>query len=270
MPPLQKFDKTGATMPYISVRGSRINYISGEDIRKSLPTVLMVHGAGQSSATWEYQVEILKNRPEFNLIILDLPGHGKSEGTGYKSITEYTDFVRDFSDTLGLQKLIIVGHSMGGGLAQVFAVDYPERVHAIVLVGTGARLRVAKETLLAVKNSYETFCEVAPSRSFASSSHNELKIKFREGLLKTAQEVSYWDLMACDEFDIIDEVGAIKVPSLIISGAEDILTPAKYGQYLNEKIQGSKFNVISNAGHFMMQEKRDEFNQLLLEFLDSL
>jgi pimeloyl-ACP methyl ester carboxylesterase len=76
--------------------------------------------------------------------------------------------------------------------------------------------------------------------------------------------------MACDEFDIIDEVGAIKVPSLIISGAEDILTPAKYGQYLNEKIQGSKFNVISNAGHFMMQEKRDEFNQLLLEFLDSL
>lgn len=257
-------------MPYISVRGSRISYISGEDFRKSLPTVLMVHGAGQSSATWEYQVDILKDSPKLNLIIPALPGHGKSEGNVYKSITEYTDFVRDFSDTLGLQKLIIVGHSMGGSIAQVFTIDYPERVYACVLVGTGARLRVAKETLLAVKNNYETFCEVAPSRSFASSSPNELKIKFREGLLRTAQEVSYWDLMACDEFDIMDEVGTIKVPSLIISGAEDILTPVKYGQYLNEKIQGSKFNVINNAGHFMMQEKPDEFNQLLLEFLDSL
>ncbi|MBI2487764.1 MAG: alpha/beta hydrolase [Deltaproteobacteria bacterium] len=257
-------------MPYISVRGSRISYISGEDFRKSLPTVLMVHGAGQSSATWEYQVDILKDSPKLNLITPALPGHGKSEGNVYKSITEYTDFVRDFSDTLGLQKLIIVGHSMGGSIAQVFTIDYPERVYACVLVGTGARLRVAKETLLAVKNNYETFCEVAPSRSFASSSPNELKIKFREGLLRTAQEVSYWDLMACDEFDIMDEVGTIKVPSLIISGAEDILTPVKYGQYLNEKIQGSKFNVINNAGHFMMQEKPDEFNQLLLEFLDSL
>ena len=270
MPPLQKFDKTGATMPYISVRGSRINYISGEDIRKSLPTVLMVHGAGQSSATWEYQVEILKNRPEFNLIAMDLPGHGKSEGTGYKSIAEYTDFVRDFSDALGLQKLIIVGHSMGGGIAQVFTIDYPERVCACVLVGTGARLRVAKETLLAVRNNYETFCAVAPSRSFASSSPERLKIKFREGLLRTAQEVSYWDLMACDEFDIIGEVGAIKVPSLIISGAEDILTPVKYGEYLNDKIPGSHFNVIDNAGHFMMQEKPDEFNRVLLDFLESL
>lgn len=257
-------------MPYISVRGLRINYISGEDFKKSLPTVLMVHGAGQSSATWEYQVDILKDSPKLNLIILDLPGHGKSEGNGYKSITEYTDFLKDFCDALDLQKLIIVGHSMGGGIAQVFAIDYPERVNACVLVGTGAWLRIAKETLLAVENNYEKFCEVAPTRAFASASPLELKLKFREGLLKMPPAVSYWDLMACDEFDIRNEVAAIKLPSLIISGAEDILTPAKYGEYLHDKIQGSRFSVIGDSGHYMMQEKPNEFNRVLLEFLESL
>jgi pimeloyl-ACP methyl ester carboxylesterase len=257
-------------MPYISVRGLKINYISCEDFRKSRSTILMLHGAGQSSATWEYQVNILENNPSFNLVIPDLPGHGKSEGTGYRSITEYTNFVREFSDTVGLQKLIIVGHSMGGGIAQVFTIDYPERVVACVLVGTGARLRVAKETLLAVENNYETFCTVAPSRSFASSSPETLKAKFREGLQRTAQEVAYWDLIACDEFDLIGELGAIRVPCLIISGAEDILTPVKYGEYLNVKIQGSRFNVINSAGHFMMQEKPDEFNRILLDFFESL
>jgi len=257
-------------MPYVSVRGLRTDYIEGGNLRKSRPTILMIHGAGQSSATWEYQVDTLKSHPEFNLLILDLPGHGTSEGGGCKSISEYTDFVKDFSDTLGLQKLILVGHSMGGGIAQVFTIDYPERVYACVLVGTGARLRVAKETLLAVKNNYEVFCEVAPTRSFASSSPEKLKIKFKEGLERTPQEISYRDLMACDEFDIVDEVGTIKVPALIISGEEDVLTPVKYGKYLNHKIRGSRLHVIKGAGHFVMQEKPDEFNRVLLEFLDSL
>ncbi len=256
-------------MPNISVRGLRINYLAGGDFIKTRPTVLMVHGAGQSSATWEYQVDAFRNHPGFNLVIPDLPGHAKSEGGGCKSITEYTDFLKDFCEAVGLQKLIIVGHSMGGGMAQVFAINYPERVYACVLVGTGAWLRIAKETLLAVENNYEKFCEVAPTRAFASASPLELKLKFREGLLKMPPAVSYWDLMVCDEFDIRNEVAAIKLPSLIISGAEDILTPVKYGEYLHDKIQGSRFQVIDNAGHFMMQEKPNEFNRVLLEFLES-
>lgn len=257
-------------MPYVSVRGLRIGYVEGENTRKSRPTILMVHGAGQSLATWEYQVDTFKNHPRFNLLIPDLPGHGTSQGSGCRTIGEYTGFLKDFSDTLGLDRLILVGHSMGGGIAQVFAIDYPERVYACVLVGTGARLRVARETLLAVKNNYEVFCEVAPTRSFADSSPEELKIKFKESLKRTPQEISYLDLMACDEFDITDEVGTIKAPTLIVSGEEDVLTPVKYGEFLNRKIQGSRLYVIKGAGHFMMQEKPDEFNRVLLGFLDSL
>lgn len=257
-------------MAEISVRGFKINYIAGESFEKSRPTILMIHGAGQSSLTWEYQVDVLKNRPGANLIIPDLPGHGKSEGSGCKTIEEYTEFIKDLAHTLGLDRLILVGHSMGGGIAQVFTIDYPEMVDACVLVGTGAKLRVAKETLESVKSNYETFCRVAPTRSFTHSSPEELKRKFIEGLLKTPQSISYRDLLICDEFDIMKEVEKIRVPTLIISATEDILTPVKYGEYLNLKIRNSKLHVIRGAGHFMMQESPDEFNRILIEFLDSI
>lgn len=257
-------------MPHISVRGYAINYISGDDFRKSRPSVLMIHGAGQSAATWEYQVDTFKSHPKFNLFIPDLPGHGKSQGSGYKSVEEYSGFIKLFADALDLESIILIGHSMGGAAAQVFTLDFPQRVHACVLVGTGTRIRVAGETLLTVKNSYETFCEIAPTRAFAASSSEELKRKFREGLIRTSQEISYWDLTACNEFDIMDRVGLIKASTLIVSATDDILTPVKYGEDLNHKIPGSTFHVIEGAGHFMMQEKPDEFNRVLLGFLDLL
>ncbi|MER3445865.1 MAG: hypothetical protein C4291_03075 [Candidatus Dadabacteria bacterium] len=257
-------------MPKVSVRGIKINYIAGENLEKSRPTLLMIHGAGQSSLTWEYQIDVLKDHLGVNLIIPDLPGHGRSEGRGCKTIREYTEFIKDFVDTLGLERLIPVGHSMGGGIAQVFTLDYPKMVYACILVGTGARLRVAKETLETVKSDYETFCMMAPTRSFSPSSPEELKRRFIEGLLKTPQTTSQWDLLACDEFDIMNEVEGIKSPTLIISADEDILTPVKYGEYLNLKIRDSRLLVIKNAGHFMMQERPDEFNRILIEFLDSI
>jgi pimeloyl-ACP methyl ester carboxylesterase len=257
-------------MPKVPVRGFKTNYIATENFDKSRPTVLMIHGAGQSSLTWEYQVDALKNRPEVNLIIPDLPGHGKSEGSGYKSIREYSEFIKDFVGTLSLERLILAGHSMGGGIAQVLTLNYPQMVCACILIGTGAKLRVAKETLETVKSDYETFCEVAPSRSFTLFSPEELKRKFVEGLLKTPQPISYWDLVACDEFDSMNDVDGIRVPTLIISATEDILAPVKYGEYLNLKIRNSKLQVIKDAGHFMMQEKPDEFNRILIQFLNSI
>jgi len=257
-------------MPKVSVRGFKINYIGGENFDKSRPTILMIHGAGQSSLTWMYQIDVLKNHLRFNLIIPDLPGHGTSEGSGYKSIREYSEFIKDFIHTLGLERLILIGHSMGGGIVQVATLDYPEMVYSSILVGTGAKLKVSTETLQTVKNDYETFCKVAPARSFTLSSPEELKRKFVEGLLKTPQSVSYQDLVACDEFDIMNEIEWITVPTLIISATEDILAPIKYGEFLNLKVRNSKLHVIKNAGHFMMQEKPDEFNRVLIEFLDSI
>jgi pimeloyl-ACP methyl ester carboxylesterase len=248
---------------------SKIHYFRSDNFNKDHPTILMIHGAGQTGKTWEYQSEILRDHAKFNTIILDLPGHGKSIGPACRSINEYKNFLKNFCDELDLKNLILVGHSMGGGIAQVYSIDHPQGLNSLILVATGSRLRVARETLSLVKNAYDKFCDIAPSRAFASSSPDELKEEFRSRLLNTRPEVVYQDFMACDEFDITDELEGIRVCTLIISADQDILTPLKYGEYLHEKIKDSRLHVIRDAGHFMMKEKPDEFNRVLMNFLES-
>jgi len=253
-------------MPEINVNGTVINYVGSEAIDPSRPTVLLIHGAGQRLATWRFQTGPLDDAG-LNYVIPDLPGRGGSGGKGLRSVEEYKGFVKDFADALGLGELILAGHSMGGGVALNFALDYPEKVKALVLVGTGARLRVAGETLKVVKNNYPLFCDVSPSRSFAEISPEELKEEFRKGLLATPAEVCYHDLSACNEFDFMERVHEIKAPSCIVAGSLDILAPVKYSEYLHEKIEGSELYVIEGAGHFFMQENAERFNAVLMDFL---
>ena len=254
-------------MSEIIIDGERIHYIEGGLTDPARPTVLMIHGAGQRTATWRYQLEAFKNHPAYNFIAPDLHGHGISEGSGFKDIAGYKGFIEEFADALRLNDLILAGHSMGGGVAMLFALDHPEKVRACVLAGTGARLRVAGETLKAVKNNYQAFCDSAPARMLAPDSPEELRKEFREGLLNTSPDVCYWDLVACDEFDIMERVHEIKTPACIISGEFDILTPPKYGEHLKNSIKDSIYHLIHDAGHFMMQEKSGEFNKVLRGFL---
>lgn len=257
-------------MPEIMVGGDRINYAAGGVTDPARPTLLMIHGAGQSIATWRYQLELLRDDPRYNVIALDLPAHGSSGGEGFRTAEGYKGFIGEFARALGLGKIIPVGHSMGGAVAMLYALDNPETVRALGLVGTGARLRVSPETLQTVKNNYGSFCESAPGRMIAESSPGEIKREFREGLLRTSPEVCYWDLVACDEFDIMDRVHEIEVPAFIVSAELDLLAPPKYGEYLNSSIRGSTYHLIKGAGHFMMLEKPLEFNEFLSGYLTTI
>ncbi len=118
-----------------------------------------------------------------------------------------------------------------------------------------------------VRDNYEEFYEVSPTRAFAEESSESLKHQYKEGLIDTGAEICYGDLAACNEFDIMKEVEKIHLPTLIISADKDIMTPAKYGEYLHQKIYGSEFHVIQASGHFVMQEKSAECNKLIIEFL---
>lgn len=248
---------------------SNVHYFGGDKFNRNHPTIVMIHGAGQTSKTWEYQLPVMREDPDFNCVILDLPGHGKSAGTGCSSINEYKRFLKSFCDEMDFTNLILVGHSMGGGIAQLYCIDYPQTVSMLVLAATGARLRVAEETLNLVKTDYNRFCEIAPSRAFAPSSPDTLKDEFRMGLLGTPPQTVLQDLIACDQFDSMDRIGEILAPTLIIAGDQDMLTPVKYGEYLNNKIEGSTLRVIDDSGHFIMKEKPNEFNEVIMNFLKS-
>ena len=255
-------------MPQISIQGKSIHFQEGEKFEKSRPTLLFVHGAGQRAYTWRFQEDLFRNHPKFNYMALDLPGRAGSEGEGFHTLEEYKNFLLEFIDALELNNIILVGHSMGGGISMLLAIEHPELVEALILVATSAKLSVASETLEKVKDNYEEFYEISPTRAFAEESPKELKDEYQQGLIDTGSAVCYGDLMACNVFDIMKEVEKIHLPTLIISADKDIMTPPKYGEYLHQKIYGSEFHVIKGSGHFIMQERTHEFNTILEDFLN--
>lgn len=256
-------------MPQISIQGISIHYVAGENFNKSRPTLLFVHGAGQRAYTWRFQEDLFKNHPDFNYIALDLPGRAGSEGKGFRSVSNYKNFVLEFIETLELKNIILVGHSMGGGISMFLAIEHPELVEAIILVATSAKLNVARETLDRVRDNYEEFCEISPNRAFAEESSQELKDEYKRGLMDAGSEVCYGDLIACNEFDIVSDVDKIHLPTLIISAEKDIMTPAKNGEFLHQKIYGSEFYVVKGSGHFVMQEKTQDVNNIIEDFLNN-
>lgn len=225
--------------------------------------IVFIHGAGGNHRVWAYQVGYFKNS-----IAINLPGHDGGEGR--RNIDEYVEYVKEFLDRNSLRNIVLVGHSMGGAIVQKFALKYSGYLKAIVLVCTGARLRVLPKIFELIRADYPKAVDFIASMAVSKNASQAVKNQVMEELLKAKPEVVYGDFEACDKFDIMDQVSNISVKTLIICGSDDLLTPVKYSKYLNEKILGSTLKVIEGSGHMVMIEKPREFNSILDEFIRSL
>jgi len=225
--------------------------------------LLFIHGAGESHKIWENQIKFFSD-----LVAVDLPGHGV--GVGKRTIDEYIEYVKKFCDERGLKNIVMVGHSMGGAIVQKFALDHPEYLKAIVLVCTGAKLRVTPLIFEAIKRDYAQAVELITKLAFSSKATSEIKEKAAEEMKNISPEVTYGDFEACDKFNVMDRLKEITVPTLIICGFEDQLTPVKYSEYLKNNILNSKLEIIADAGHMVMLEKPKEFNEILEKFIKEL
>ena len=192
------------------------------DTKASTIPLILIHGAGGSHLHWSPQ---LRHAKDLRVIAVDLPGHGQSGGAGCESIEAYGGWVVRWLDSLGIERAIIGGHSMGGGIAQVLALDYAERVAGLVLVGTGAKLRVAQQILDGVKNNFAATVEMIVEWSFAPSTPPQVKQLARQRMMDVNPDVLWNDFNACNNFDVIARVNQIKAPTLIMVGSADKMTP---------------------------------------------
>jgi len=234
--------------------------VTGETLE---PTLLFIHGAGGSHKQWEHQLNFFDHA-----IAIDLTGH--NVGAGRNTIDEYVQEVKRFCDKNNLENIVMIGHSMGGGIAQKFAIDYQEYLKAIVLIGTGAKLRVAPQIFAALKNNHAQAIELIMKLTFSNKAPCEIRKKAAKEMMKIRPDVIYGDLEACDKFDIMSKLEEIKLPTLIICGSEDRLTPVKYSEYLRNNIPNSRLEIIATAGHMMMLEKPQELNERLETFIKEL
>ena len=257
-------------MPKVNVNGIETNYLFFGNSSKIKPIVIFIHGAGQSSKSWEFQYNFCKLYARFSFIVIDLPGHGESDGSGFTSIKEYSRFLNNFINKLELKEIVLVGHSMGGCISQLFITERNKHVIGSVLAGTGIEIRVTRATFEAAKNDFEKFSRLAAQNSFSKYAPKKLREKFHRSLSNSNQQTCINDLTACNEFDATEDLSKINSPTLIIAGEDDTLAPIKHSKHLYEQIPNSKLKTIRQSGHFMMQEKPDEFNYLLANFLNLL
>ena len=244
------------------VNGLKIFYKAKKGGNKDDIPLLFLHGAGCTSYTWYNQIKA--DIPGYTQIAMDLPGHGRSDGEGAESIEKYCDFIEQFLDVLNIDNVAIAGHSMGGAIAQLFALKYKEKLDSLILIGTGAKLRTSQALLEMVKRG-ESLAEYSYSYK---TSGTLIKNAEKEFLLTTPM-TRYKDFMACDGFNLIDKIKDIETRALILCGEDDIATPIKYSDYLRNNIMNTQLHIIPEAGHMVMWEKPEVVNKHIVDFLSN-
>ncbi len=256
-------------MQLLKTNGKSIGYVTGlGGIIEGRKTLVFVHGSGGSHLHWNYQRQFFQE--SYNLVMVDLPGHGEAGEAAEESVETYAWHLLHLVRSLTGDRCCLFGHSLGGAIVQTFTLHYPNHVEALVLVGTGARLRVLPEVLTGIQERFTETVALVNDYAFSKKSPADLIQRGVEAMLKTRPTVLHGDLIACDRFDIMDQVGGIQAPTLVIAGQDDLLTPPKYAHYLADKIKNAKIEIIEGAGHMVMIEQPDEFNHSVLRFLKTL
>ena len=250
-------------MPKVTIAGHDLFYVHRTSAEGD-PSLLFIHGAGGTHRHWGHQLQGLKG---VNQYAVDLPGHGGSAGGGQTSIAGYAHVIVELLDALHLDRATVVGHSMGGAISQYLALEHPQRVERLVLVGSGARLRVLPSLLQGLLQDFGSTVEMMLGWAYSSDCPPEVMQLGRDEWLENEPSVVHGDFAACDNFDIMGRLGKISCPALVLCGEDDRLTPPKYAHYLQASIPGARLTIIPHAGHMVMLERPELVNEAIEEFL---
>lgn len=242
-----------------------VSKLGGSD---RLPVVL-IHGAGGTHLNWPPEVRRL---PNLRVYSVDLPGHGKSDQRGLQSIQDYTTRLLTWLEAIGLHRAVFIGHSMGGAIALTLARDHAEHVLGLGLVASGARLRVDPRLMENATNTQTFPTAIAMITAAAFGPDADLRLVELAGkrFSETRPSVLQGDLIACDNFNMIESLGTIRTPTLVIGSEKDNLTPLRYAQFLSDHIPGAELKVVTGAGHMVMLEQPQVVAKILAQFLSNI
>ena len=265
-------EKGAVSMPKIPVRDMEVNYV---EEGTGFPLVL-IHGLNGDSTGWA------KVMPEFakhyRTIALDVRGHGGTSKPDIPySVKQFSEDLFEFFQKLNLSQAHILGLSMGGAIAQQFALDHPERVRSLILVSTFSYIdSYAQRAFLRLRKSLEEggypafFDEVvrvaftpeyvaANAQGIADLKQKRIQINSPVAIGRATDA-----LMA---FNLKEEISRISLSTLILSGKEDEFTPIHLAEQIHHSIKGSEWKIMGSVGHNLYIEKPAEMVQIVLEFL---
>lgn len=238
----------------------------GRDFDASLPTAVLLHGAGFDHTTWALHSRWFAHHG-YGVLAPDLPGHGRSGGAPLTSVADMADWTAALITAAGVQKARLVGHSMGSLIALETSDRHPDKVTALNLIGTAAAMTVGPDLLKAAEaNSSDAVDMVSiwglgfPAGLGGSLAPGLWMLTGAQRVLENNRPgVLFADLSACNAYqNALTAAAKVSVPTTLILGERDMMTPSKAGKALAAAIPNARTIVLSGAGHMMMNERPDE------------
>lgn len=232
--------------------------------RSPWPPLLLIHGAGGFHLDWPTQLRRAKG---LHVLTVDLPGHGASTAPARQRVADYAHDLATLLRVMDLPLVILVGHSMGGAIAQQMALDHPERVAGLVLMSTGARLQVNEAILDGILRDTRATAELVMKWAWAKDVPAEWRANGVERLLNIGPAVVHGDYLACNEFDLRERVQEIAVPTLVLCGTADKMTPLPLSEFVAAQIRGAELMTFEQGGHMLPLEQAEAVTQAVTNWL---
>jgi 3-oxoadipate enol-lactonase len=261
-------------MPDITLSHLRIHY----EESGSGDVVLFLHGLGSCGQDWMLQTPVFEQR--FRIIAPDMRGHGQTDKPrGRICVAHLTSDVIGLLDALHVERVHVVGLSLGGCVTQQLALDAPSRVRSLTLVNTFAHLEpgnprhalmlVFRLALLGVRGLPAQAHFVA-ARMFPKPGQEMLRKLAAERIASNDIATYRHLLLAIGAFDVRNRLGEIHCPTLVIAGDRDTTVPLYPKQVLAASIPGARFELVADSGHATPIDQPERFNQLVLGFVESI
>ncbi|NRG17454.1 alpha/beta fold hydrolase [Rhizobiales bacterium] len=238
-------------------------------------TLILLHGIGAGAEMFSPQLDGLSDR--FTVIAWNMPGYGGTPLDGEMTFEGLSDALLALIDHLGIEKANLLGHSIGGMIAQEFYARHPERVRSLILSGTtsafgsrdGEFQKKFVSDRLAPLDAGKTIPELAASfvPHLVGSASLPSAIDIARVAMSRLSPETYREVIRClATFDRREELSRISVPTLLIAGEEDTNAPLKSMKRIAEQIEGARFEALAGIGHLAPLEAPDAYNGLIKSF----
>ena len=258
---------------YFNIESIKIAcWVNNSDFDARKQSLVFIHGSGSDHSAWSNQYGQLHKK--YNIVAINLPGHGHSGGGGEADVGDYCLWVKKLLAILDLESAVLVGHSLGAAITLRFALNYPQEIAGIVLVGGGMKMPVNPFFLEFLKTNPPVvpaeLIDLICKYSLAKENRSKFSAPLQKSISQSKVNVLYGDLLACNNLDLTQETDEIDVPALIICGAKDKMTPLDFSRQLAASISSATMEIVEGAGHMVMLERPAEFNMSLDKFAESI
>ena len=253
-------------MKYLEIENHHFFYRISKRSGNKHPAVICIHGSGADSVVWSYQISRLSRH--FNIIAPDLPGHGRSDGKPLQTAMAYAHWLKKFAVALSIESFYLMGHSFGGAVIQAFAHHYPENSRGLILAGTGTHFKFSRIYAELKKQGLDISNKTVLKECAAAENVPDRFMSNYETLKNMCGKTLHDDLLAAGKFDSRPWISDINIPALVLWGEYDQITPKQLPLELSERLPYAQFKIIPDAGHVIMIDARDEYNNAVKRFIN--